>query len=97
MELAKVGSFEDEDLSLEAAQTAVDYLVSGRLTVQEYACLIVHRSAQNLEAQALARVAPKVRREAWAKDAGKTARYGAWQRSMMVRPLITTSAATRSQ
>jgi hypothetical protein len=69
MELAEVGPFEDEDLSLEAAQAAVDYLVSGRLTVQEYACLIVHRSAQNLEAQALARVAPKVRREAWAKDA----------------------------
>ncbi len=67
-----VGHCENEALSVYAAQTAGDYLLSGRLTVQVYACLIVHRSARNLEAHALVRVAPlKVRREAWAKDAGE--------------------------
>ena len=71
LELSKKGPFEDEALSLEAARCAATAhaLVHDRITVQEYACLVVHRSAQHYEGIALARVAPKVRRDALALDA----------------------------
>ena len=37
--------------------------------MQEYACVVVYRSAQNYESIALARVAPEVRRDALGLDA----------------------------
>ena len=41
--------------------------------MQEYACLVVHRSAQNYESVALARVAPQVRRDTLGRDAEEDA------------------------
>ena len=69
--LAKKAPFADESLTLEAARTVAfaHALVNDRVTVQEYACLVVQRSAQYYEGIALARVAPKVRRDALARDA----------------------------
>ena len=71
LELSKKRPFEDGALSLEAARCAArdNALVHDRITVEEYACLVVHRSAQHYEGIALARVAPKVRRDALALDA----------------------------
>ncbi len=70
LELSTKGPFEDETLSLEAARCAATAhaLVHDRITVQEYVCLVVHRSAQHYKGIALARVAPKVRRDALALD-----------------------------
>ena len=56
---------------MEAARCAAPAhsLVHDRITVQACACLVVYRSAQNYEGIALARVAPKVRRDALALEA----------------------------
>ena len=75
LELSRKGPFADASLTLDIARSAAfaHSLVKDRITVQEYACLIVHRSAQNYESVALARVAPKVRRDALARDAEEDA------------------------
>ena len=71
LEISRKGPFADASLTLDAAREAAfeHSLVKDRITVQEYACLVVHRSAQYFEGIALARVAPKVRRDALARDA----------------------------
>ena len=76
LELSKKGPFEDAGLSLKEARCAatVHALVHDRITVQEYACLVVFRSSRNYESIALARVAPKVRRDALALDAEEDTR-----------------------
>ena len=70
MELSRKGPFADAPWDLAVArEEAFDHsLVKDRITVQEYACLVAHRSAQNFEGIALARVAPKVRRDALARE-----------------------------
>ena len=71
MELARVGPFADAAVPIEAAreQAALHRDVAGRLEMREYACLVAARSAENLESVALARVAPKIRRDILAMDA----------------------------
>ena len=75
LELSHKGPFADASMTLDTARSAAfaHSLVKDRITVQEYACLVVHRSAQNYEGIALARVAPKVRRDALARDAEEDA------------------------
>ena len=51
LELSTKGPFADASLTLEAARAAAfaHDLVNDRVTVQEYACLVVHRSAKKYE------------------------------------------------
>ena len=57
LELSRTGPFADASLPLDIARSAAfsHNLVKDRITVQEYASLIVHRSAQNFEGVALAK------------------------------------------
>jgi len=72
MELAGSGPFTDPTITniADAREAAAQHpLVAGRLEMREYACLVAARSAENFESVALARVAPRIRRDILAKDA----------------------------
>ena len=60
----------------EARKEANDHpLVANRMSVEDYACLVVHRSVQKFDSIAVARVAPRLRRDTLAKSAEEDAPF----------------------